>query len=301
MPYSTALPPRSLLAATGRPPCDGMLGAMSTATSFGSLLRRWRGTRNLTQLALADEAEVSTRHLSFLETGRSKPSREMVLVLASVMELPLRDRNALLLSAGYAPAYRESDLSSPEMRPVVRALEFMLSQTDPYGAVVLDGAWDIVMSNDAAQRFTTMFVRDPAALVGVGAPNMLRLLFHPAGARDSIVNWHDVARSTIGRVHRDLHHRADDQRLAAVMDEVLAYPDVPRDFRRLDLAEHPSLLIPIHFRHDGADLRTFSTITTLGSAQDVTLQEICIESFFPSDDATDAALRALADASQAPR
>ncbi|MEM6990887.1 MAG: helix-turn-helix transcriptional regulator [Myxococcota bacterium] len=269
---------------------------MSVATSFGSLLRRWRDTRKLTQLALGQEAEVSTRHISFMETGRSKPSREMVLVLASVLELPLRDRNALLLSAGYAPAYHESDLGADEMRPVVRALQFMLKQANPYAAVVLDGAWDILMSNAAAQTFTAKFVRDPAALLGAGKPNMLRLLFHPAGARDAVVNWSEVAQSVIGRVHRELHHRADDPRLASLLDEVLAYPGVPRDFRRFDLADHPALLIPIHFRHGDIELQTFSTITTLGSAQDVTLQEICIESFFPADDASDAALHALAGA-----
>ena len=273
-----------------------MLSPMSTASPFGSLLRQWRSTRKLTQLALAEEAEVSTRHISFMETGRSKPSREMVLVLASVLELPLRDRNALLLSAGYAPAYQEGNLDSPEMRPVVRALKFMLAQANPYGAVVLDGAWDILMSNDAATRFTQRLVRDPAALLALGNLNMLRTLFHPAGIRDTIVNWEEVARSTIGRVHRELHHRADDRRMAALLDEVLTYPDVPRDFRQLDLSERPNLLIDVHFRHDGFEARTFSTITTLGTAQDVTLQEICIEMFFPADDASDAAMKALAEA-----
>jgi len=273
-----------------------MLSPMSTVSSFGNLLRQWRSTRKLTQLALAEEAEVSTRHISFMETGRSKPSREMVLVLASVLELPLRDRNALLLAAGYAPAYHEGNLDAPEMRPVVRALKFMLAQANPYGAVVLDGAWDILMSNDAATRFTQRLVRDPATLLAAGNLNMLRLLFHPAGIRHAIVNWEDVARSTIGRVHRDLHHRADDRRMAALLDEVLTYPDVPRDFRQLDLSEHPSLLIDVHFRHEEFEARTFSTITTLGTAQDVTLQEIAIEVFFPSDDASDAVMKALAEA-----
>lgn len=266
---------------------------MRGVSSFGSLLKQWRGTRKLTQLALAEEAEVSTRHISFMETGRSKPSREMVLILASVLDLPLRDRNGLLLAAGYAPAYQHSDLEDPDMRPVLRALQFMLKQANPYGAVVLDGAWDILLSNDAALKFTQHFVRDAQALQAMGPPNMLRLLCHPAGVRHAIVNWEEVARATIGRVHRELHHRTDDRRMSALLDEVLEYPGIPRDFRRLDLAERPTLLIPVHFRRDDHDIRTFSTITTLGSAQDVTLQEICIEIFFPADDASDAAMQAL--------
>ena len=271
-----------------------MLGTMSTAQSFGPLLRQWRNTRSLTQMALAEQAEVSTRHISFMETGRSNPSREMVLVLASVLELPLRDRNSLLVSAGFAPAYHETDLQSEEMRPVRRALDFILRSTDPYGAVVLDGGWDIVMSNAAAQRFTQMMIADPAAMLSMGPPNMLRLLFHRAGARESIENWEHVARATIARVHRDLHHRSDDRRLSSVLDEVLGYDDVPRDFRTLDLMDPPSLCIPIDFRIEGQLLRTFSMVTTVGSAQDVTLQEICIESFFPADDATDQHFQALA-------
>lgn len=278
------------------PRLGAMLSAMATASTFGSLLRQWRDTRKLTQMALAEEAEVSTRHISFMETGRSKPSRDMVLVLASVLELPLRDRNALLLSAGYAPAYHESNLDDVEMRPVRRALEFMLRAHNPFGAVVLDGGWDILMSNTSAQHFTQLFVKDARALQATGRLNMLRLLFHPAGLRESIANWEAVARSTIARVHRELHHRADDRRLAQLLDEVLAYPDVPRDFRRLDLAERPEMLIPVHFHYQGAEVRTFSTITTLGSAQDVTLQEITIESFFPADDASEAIMRAFADA-----
>lgn len=271
-----------------------MLGTMSTAPSFGPLLRQWRNTRTLTQMALAEQAEVSTRHISFMETGRSNPSREMVLVLASVLELPLRDRNSLLVSAGFAPAYHETDLQAEEMRPVRRALEFILRSTDPYGAVVLDGGWDIVMSNGAAQRLTQLLVADAPTMLALGPPNMLRLLFHPAGARTRIDNWEDVARATIARVHRDLHHRSDDRRLTRVLDEVLGYDNVPRDFRRLDLTDPPNLCIPIDFRIEGELLRTFSMITTVGSAQDVTLQEVCIESFFPADEETDQHFQAMA-------
>ena len=267
--------------------------SLSAGPSFGTLLRQWRSTRKLSQLALADIAEISTRHISFMETGRAQPSREMVLVLGSVLEVPLRERNAMLAAAGFAPAYRETDLSAPEMAPVRKVLDFLLRQAEPYGAVVLDGAWDILMTNRPAQLLTTQFVEDPAALLQDGRLNMLRLLFHPAGARKAIVNWADVARDAIARAQRELHFEAHGPRLAALVEEALSYPDVPQDFRVLDLSQSPSLLIPVQFAKNGLQMNVFSTITTLGTAQDVTLQEIRIESYFPADEQTDALAKQL--------
>jgi transcriptional regulator with XRE-family HTH domain len=263
-------------------------------TPVGSLLREWRTSRKLSQMDLAGEAEVSTRHISFIETGRSKPSREMVLILASVMELPLRERNTLLLAAGFAPAYRETDLESPEMAQVKKTLELILKQAEPFGAVVMDRRWNIVMSNDAATRMTALLSSDMATLMGLGIPNMMRLLFHPAGLRNSIVNWEEVARAIIGRAHKEVQLDQDPAQ-RNIFEEALACPGVPEDFRAVDIVDDPPLLIPIHFRRDEFDARVFTTITTLGTAQDVTLQELRVEVFYPADEASERMLRAAAE------
>jgi transcriptional regulator with XRE-family HTH domain len=243
---------------------------------------------------LAGEAEVSTRHISFLENGRSKPSREMLLVLASVLELPLRERNTLLLAAGFAPAYRETDLAAPEMAQVRRTLQLMLDQAEPFGAVVMDSRWNLVMSNQAALRMTMMLARDPAALQALGPPNMMRLLFEPAGLRDSIVNWEEVARAIISRAHREVQLDRDvEQR--RIFDEALSCPGVPADFRLVDIVEDPPILIPVHFRRGDFEARVFTTVTTLGTAQDITLQELRVEVFYPADEASERVLRAAGE------
>ena len=266
---------------------------MQTQTPIGKLLRQWRNTRHMSQLDVAGDAEISTRHLSFVETGRSKPSREMVLILASVLEVPLRERNTMLVAAGYAPVYRETDLAAPEMAQVRKILDLMLKQAEPYGALVLDSRWNLLMSNDGATRTTVLLAEDPAATLALGPPNLLRLLFHPKGVRNSIANWEEVARATIGRAHREAALEGSSE-LRAILDEILDYPDVPSDFRSVDLVEDPPLLIPVHFRREGFEARVFSTVTTLGTAQDITLQELRVEVYYPVDDASDRAIRALA-------
>jgi transcriptional regulator with XRE-family HTH domain len=256
------------------------------AIAVGSMLRQWRAARNMTQLELALEAEVSTRHLSFIENGRSNPSREMLLILGSVLEIPLRERNALLVSAGFAPAYRETNLEAPEMAPVRTVVDFMLEQAQPYGAVVVDGSWNLLRANAPATLFTHTFVLDPPAVLMDGPPNLLRLLLHPAGVRQRCLNWQALARAMVGRVHRELA-MAHDRALAAVLDQVLAYEGVPADWRVLDVQEPSSLLLPMHMRTERQELQFFTTITSLGTAQDITLQELRIESFFPADPESD--------------
>ena len=259
----------------------------------GTLLRKWRQARKLTQLDLALDAEVSARHLSFLETGRSKPSREMLLILASVLEVPLRERNALLAAAGFTPAYRETDLSAPEMAPVRTILDFMLRHAEPYGAVVVDGCWNLLQANGPASIFTQTFVADPMAILALGPPNLLRLLLHPQGIRERCANWETLARAMVGRVHRELAV-GHDGALARVLDEVLAYEGVPGDWRTLDVEEPSSLLLPMHMKHGEYDLRLYTTIASLGTAQDITLQELRVETFFPADPDSDRQLIALA-------
>jgi transcriptional regulator with XRE-family HTH domain len=180
----------------------------AVASRVGQLLRQWRERRAMSQLGLAAEAGISARHLSFLETGRAQPSREMVLLLSRVLDVPLRGRNELLAVAGHAPIYRETALDAPEMAQVRRALDFMLRQQEPYPAMVLDRHWNILMTNPATARVMGLFL-DPDAAAAVGAPNAMRLSYHPKGLRPFIVNWEATAAAFIQWLHRDLLRTGD--------------------------------------------------------------------------------------------
>jgi transcriptional regulator with XRE-family HTH domain len=250
-------------------------------TSFGPLLREWRQVRQMSQLRLAEAAEVSTRHISFIETGRAAPSREMVLILASALDLPLRERNTLLGAAGFAAVYRETDLGSPEMGQVARALRFLLDRHEPYGASVLDGAWNILRVNQGGARMIGwLFDEPPPTAV---AANAMRILFHPRGLRRYIVNWEELAGAMVERLHREVSLGAGRE----LLDEILDYPDVPRRFARPRLGQVPQVVLAIHFRKGDRELRLFTMLTTVGAPQDVTAQELRIESYFPADAATE--------------
>lgn len=257
---------------------------------FGTLLAYWRNERRMSQLALATEAEVSPRHVSFIESGRARPSREMILLLASVLDVPLRERNLLLAAAGFAAAYQESALDAPQLAAVTRALEAILMQHRPYPAVVLDRRWNVVRANPPAERFFALLLegRTPP-----GPPNVLRLIFHPDGLRPNVTNWADVAQGLIRRVRREAVGNFVDGETRAILDEVLAYPGVPAEWRRADFSAGLLPIIPVCFAHAGARFSYFSTVTTLGTPLDVTAQEIRLECFFPLDDETRAAARAL--------
>ena len=196
----------------------------SPSSSVGALLRQWRERRRMSQLALAIGAAVSSRHLSFVETGRSRPSREMVLLLAEVLDVPPRARNDLLAAAGYAPIYRESALDAPEMAPFRRALDFLLRQQEPYPAIVLDRYWNILLANEGAGRFLGVFL-EPGAADTLGPPNAMRLICHPQALRPYIVNWEATAAELIQWLHHDLLRSADTG-IRLLLDELLAYPDM---------------------------------------------------------------------------
>src|SRR5262245_58456765 len=166
----------------------------------GPLLQYWRRARSLSPLALATDAEISPRHLSFIETGRANPSREMVLLLASALDIPLRERNALLLAAGFAPAYTESNMDAPELAAVRGALDAILRQQEPFPAVVMNRTWDILRANQAATRFFGHLLGDGPT---PGAGNVLRMMFHPAALRRFVANWEAVAEALVARVHRE--------------------------------------------------------------------------------------------------
>ncbi len=252
---------------------------------FGARLRWWRCTRRYSQLDLANEAEVSSRHLSFLETGRSKPSREMVIHLATVLELPLRDGNGLLAAAGFAPVYSEVDLDAPEMAGIRTVLTTILDAHMPNPAAVLDRLGDLVDANPAALRLMGEIV--PAGSEALEpAPNLHRLVFHPEGIRARTRNWADVASSVLLRLERERNHRPADEALAALVDEMVSYVDVAGLRSMPPLTAGADLLVPMMIEIEGSGvLRLLTTISTIGSPHDVTLDELRLETFFPADDA----------------
>lgn len=259
--------------------------------AVGSLLQYWRKARHKSQLALATEAEVSPRHLCFIETGRARPSREMVLLLASALDVPLRERNALLLAAGFAPAYGESSLDAPQLAAVRGALDAILRQQEPFPAVVMNRTWDILRTNDAAARFFG-FLLGPRETPPPA--NVLRLMFHPDGLRPFVENWQAVAEALVARVHRESVGGVADDGTRKLLAEVLGYPGVPAAWRRWDPGAPIVPVLPVRFRKDGRRFNFFSAVTTLGTPQDVTVQEIRIECFFPADEETDRLARAAA-------
>jgi transcriptional regulator with XRE-family HTH domain len=256
------------------------------ATSFGFGLRWWRARRGFSQLDLAGAADTTQRHLSFLESGRAGPSREMVLRLAGVLDLPLRQQNSLLLAAGFAPAWRESELSAPELAAVNNALDYMLTQQEPYPAFVVDRRWTLLRANTGAARLTEFLVGPPPTNAVPAEPvNLAVALVSPEGLRPFIVNWEEVALYFLRGVQADAI--ADGTRETAdLLARLLAFPGLPGLSQTLPQEEPPAPVLVIHFRKGETSLRLFTTIATLGTPQDVTLQEIRIECFFPMDDAT---------------
>lgn len=256
---------------------------------FGDLLQYWRRTRNLSQLALAGEADVSSRHVCFLETGRAKPSQEMVLQLATVLDVPLRERNELLLAAGFAPLYREASLDAPELEAVRAALDAILKQQEPFPAVVMNRQWDIVETNKAASRFFALFLGNKK----IPKPNVLRLMFDEKALRPHVANWEAVAESLIMRVQREATAGVKDPATLRLLDEILSGPNIPRRFHRPNRSTPLIPVVPVCFRKGRHAYDFFSTVTTLGTPQDVTLQELRIECFFPADEATRRAFQSI--------
>lgn len=250
--------------------------------SFGSRLRWWRKRRTLSQLDLACTAGTSQRHVSFLESGRTQPSREMVLCLAGALDVPLRQQNALLLAAGFAPIWRESDLAAPELATVNQALEHMLAQQEPFPAVVVDRRWNLLRANGGAGRLTAFLTEPPPTPAPAGTVNLAEWLLSPDGLRPLLVNWQDVAIHFLRGVQADAIADVTPE-TADLLQRLLDYPDVPALLHASSLEEPQSPVLAMHFRKGGTSLRLFTTITTLGTPQDVTVQEIRIECFFPAD------------------
>lgn len=262
----------------------------------GLLLRQWRNSRRLSQLQLAVRSDVSARHVSFIETGRSNPSRTVLLRLAEILEIPFRDQNVLFEAAGYARFYSESKLREGEVNKVSpdlirRVLDLILKQHEPFSAVAVDRLWNVVMSNEPHRRMLSR-------LLGVEPDqtdqpiNLMRISFDPDGLRPFIVNWPEVARAMLSRIHREIAATRDD-RAVTLLEELLLYPDVPSRWQEPSISGPSDILLPVHIKKGPIELKLFSTITTLGTPLDVALQELRIEAFYPADPESEKIIREM--------
>jgi uncharacterized protein YndB with AHSA1/START domain/transcriptional regulator with XRE-family HTH domain len=245
----------------------------------------------MSQLDLAMQAGFSARHLSFIETGRTQPSRQALLVLAETLEVPLRERNRLLEAGGYAHIFRQTPLAAEEMGHIRGVLQFILDRHTPYAAVVLDRYSNCLMKNAAAAQLLAAVV-DPSLLTEPA--NLLRMVFHPLGVRQWIVNWDEVARHLLGRAERELGSSRDDDAAVALLADLRGYAGTAQRQQPSATLSAGDLLLPIHLRTHDLEFRIFSTIMTLGTPNDVTLQELRIETFFPTDEASETVWRSIA-------
>lgn len=255
---------------------------------LGALLRQWRMTRRISQMDLALEAEISSRHLSFVESGKAQPSREIMTRLCDALKVPLRDRNALFIAAGYAPIYRESNLTAPEMALAFQAIEFILRQQEPYPAIVLDRRWDIVLANDGAVKLIHFLLGKES-----DERNVVRQIFRNDVLRPFIMNWEEVASDMLRRVEQEIHWDPLNEVLPALRDEVLSYPGVPEQWRLGHFQAPLSPLMNFIFHKGAFELRFFYTWTTFGTPHDITLEELKIDSSFPADEETERHWRKL--------
>lgn len=250
-----------------------------TATSVGPQIRAWRQSRGLSQFELASRAGFSVRHVSFIETGRSHPSREAMLALGEVLDLTLREQNRLLETAGFARVFRETPLSADEMAHMRGTVQFILDRHLPYAALAVDRHWNCLMSNQAAKQFFSTLI-SPALTASQN--NVLRSTFHPEGSHRWIVNWPEVGCHLLSRAEREMDS-AEDHVGVDLLAEIRSYASASTVAESHKAPRSGDLLLPIHIRLGNLDLRLFSTIMTLGTPQDVTLQELRIETFFPVD------------------
>ncbi len=256
---------------------------MALQSTFGSSLRWWRTSRRLSQLSLAMKADVSSRHLSFLEKGRAQPSREMVIHLAEVLDIPLRDRNLLLHSAGFAPQYPHNEFPSEAMTAVRNTLLSILRAYSPNPTLLLDHLGNVLESNaEAARLLSEMVPNDSHSLRPV--PNVNRVTLHPSGARNAIVNWGTVAQSVLLRLEREVAFRPSDGSLSNLLIELLNYPGIAELRKAPASPQGAELVVPLKVKlKSGKQLSLLTTIATVGAPYDVTLEEIRIETFFPLD------------------
>lgn len=264
------------------------LGEQREAPAFGALLRQWRSVRKRSQLDLALDASVSQRHLSFLESGRAQPSREMVLQLAEALDVPLRERNLLMHAAGFAPFFQQRALQTDEMKPVREALGLMLQHHEPYPALVVDRGWNMVMCNGAADRFIAMLGQPDELWLRVdasGGRNVMRMTFHPDGMQSRLKNWLQVAKLLLTRLQREVAANPAHPALRELLADVCQLPSVPAEWRHQEwLTAMPPPIFPLEMDLGAHTLKVFSMMSTFGTALDITADELRVETFFPADD-----------------
>ena len=251
-----------------------------------ALLRHWRDLRGKSQFDLSLDTGVSQRHISFIEIGRSVPSRQMLIDIATALDIPLRERNTLLLAGGYAPIYPDGPWDGPEMHSITKALERILHQHEPFPALVMDRYWNALMTNRAAPRFFGRFTDLSARK---SPRNMLHLMFDPSGMRPFVADWPTVAESLIQRVYRESVGRVVDDKIKELLTALLTYPDVEPGWTppKATSVQSVTPVIPIGFVKNGKVLNYFSMVTTVGTPQTVAAQELRIECMFPADEATE--------------
>jgi transcriptional regulator with XRE-family HTH domain len=260
------------------------MAVLESPQGFGEQLRWWRSYRRLSQLDLAGLAGVSTKHLSYLETGRAAPSPEMVLHLARHLDVPNREQNALLLAAGYAPRYPERSLDDASMADVRRVVDLQLRHHQPYPAVCVNRRWDLLAANDAAWGFV-----DGVAAELLEPPiNVMRLSLHPGGLAPRVRNFASYAAHLLAQIRAEVARTAD-RRLAELADEIAAYPTVAGIAGTIHPSDHTSAVLPLRIQIDGRELSFITTIATIGAPQDITTSELAVEAFYPADDTTAAA------------
>ncbi len=257
---------------------------LNDGESLGAQIKNWRVNRGFSQMDLAERANTSMRHLSFIENGRAHPSVEMVLRLADELDIPLRSRNALLESAGYAPKYRDTGLSQQEMAQVNKTLEFMLTVTEPYPAMIIDRYWNVINANSAARHCAITFVAeqtyyDPDNL------NLVRLVMDPRGWRTNIQNWDEFKSYIISRVRRLILASPDDKEMIKLFEEIEQFVSL-EEATEDNINSLPQVVTPLHLKNAESEIRIFTTIATLGSPQDLTLHELQIGTGIPMDEAT---------------
>ena len=256
------------------------------SNELGELLRHWRDMRGKSQFDLSLDTGGSQRHISFIESGRSVPSRQILMEIAQALDIPLRDRNMLLLAAGYAPIYSEGAWNAQEMKSVTIVLERMLRQHEPFPAVVMDRYWNVLMANESTPRFFNSFTE---MAVKKSPRNILHLMFDPERMRPFIANWESVAKSLIERVYRESVGRVVDEKTRELLATLLAYPNVKTEWKSPKaLGAAPTMpMIPIGFVKGKKVLNYFSMVTTVGTPQTVAAQELRIECMYPADQETE--------------
>jgi len=262
---------------------------LDTRSPFSSLVIQWRKHRKLSQLDLALDAGVSQRHISFMESGRSKPSREMVLGLAQVLEVPLRERNQLLSAAGFAPVFKERGLDDEDMTAVQQALEMSLKHHEPYPALVADRNWNLVMRNQAAIGMISL-LGDPEEVWQrvdpSGKKNVYRMTFHPEGMQPLVQNWDQMAKLLLLRLQREVSADPANEELSTLLADVteMSGVEISRGVGSMSVPLAP--ILPLEMSAAGVTLKVFSMISSFGTALDITAEELKVETFFPADDFT---------------